>query len=140
RDAGDAAERRTRWRSRRGRGDCGREPECPHPVPLPGGEGTWCSGCACGADHGDVAMTIALVTGGSRGIGAATCIELARKGFAIAIGFRENEPRAAEVARQVEALGQKALLSRFDVCDAAATARAFDDAESKLGPLDALVC
>src|SRR5207302_4279287 len=85
-------------------------------------------------------MTVALVTGGSRGIGAAVCIELARKGFSVAIGFRENEARAAEVARQVEALGQKALLSRFDVCDAAATARAFDDAESKLAAVDALVC
>ena len=50
-------------------------------------------------------MTIALVTGGSRGIGAATCIELARKGFAIAIGFLENEARADVSQKQQRGAG-----------------------------------
>lgn len=83
---------------------------------------------------------VALVTGGSRGIGRAVVVELARRGYSVAIGFRDQESRAAEVAREVEALGQKAILLRADVTDSAQVARLFEDGERQLGPVDVLVC
>lgn len=83
---------------------------------------------------------VALVTGGSRGIGRAVVLELARRGYSVGIGFRDQEPRAAEVAREVEALGQRALLLRADITDAAQVAKLFEEAERQLGPMDVLVC
>jgi 3-oxoacyl-[acyl-carrier protein] reductase len=83
---------------------------------------------------------VALVTGGSRGIGRAAVLELARRGHAVVINFREQESRAAEVAREVEALGQRALLLRADVTDAAQVAHLFEEAERQLGPVEVLVC
>lgn len=83
---------------------------------------------------------VALVTGGSRGIGRATAVELARRGYSVAISFREQEARATEVAREVEALGQRAILLRADVTDSAQVARLFEEAERQLGPVDVLVC
>jgi 3-oxoacyl-[acyl-carrier protein] reductase len=83
---------------------------------------------------------VALVTGGSRGIGRAIALELARRGYSVGINFRDQEPRAAEVAREVEALGQRALLLRADITDAAQVAKAFEEAERQLGPVDVLVC
>ncbi|HYI01136.1 SDR family NAD(P)-dependent oxidoreductase [Hyalangium sp.] len=83
---------------------------------------------------------VALVTGGSRGIGRAVVLELARRGYWVGINFRDQEQRAAEVASEVEALGQRALLLRADVTDAAQVARIFEEAERKLGAMDVLVC
>jgi 3-oxoacyl-[acyl-carrier protein] reductase len=83
---------------------------------------------------------VALVTGGSRGIGRAVVLELARRGHAVAISFREQESRAAEVAREVEALGQRALLLQADVTDPAQVAHLFEEAERQLGPVEVLVC
>ncbi len=85
-------------------------------------------------------IPVALVTGGSRGIGRAVAVELARRGYSVAIGFRDQEARAAEVASEVEALGQKAILLRADVTDSAQVARLFEEAERQLGPVDILVC
>jgi 3-oxoacyl-[acyl-carrier protein] reductase len=83
---------------------------------------------------------VALVTGGSRGIGRATVLELARRGYTVGINFRDQEPLAAEVAREVEALGQRALLLRADVTDASQVAHLFEEAERQLGPVEVLVC
>jgi 3-oxoacyl-[acyl-carrier protein] reductase len=83
---------------------------------------------------------VALVTGGSRGIGRAVALELARRGHSVVIGFREQEPRAAEVAREVEALGQRALPFRADVTQAAQVTHLFEEAERQLGPVEVLVC
>ena len=58
-----------------------------------------------------------LVTGGSRGIGRAVCLALAQDGFDIAINYRSNADAAAEVARQVEGIGRKAITMSFDVGD-----------------------
>jgi len=57
----------------------------------------------------------ALVTGGSRGIGRATCLELARMGYHILINYRSNTEAAAETARQVNAIGQIAICLQFDI-------------------------
>jgi len=57
----------------------------------------------------------ALVTGGSRGIGRATCLELARMGYNILINYLNNAEAAAETAREVNAIGQVAECLRFDI-------------------------
>ena len=59
----------------------------------------------------------ALVTGGSRGIGRATCIELARMGYNILINYLSNFEAASETARQVNAIGQVAECLKFDISD-----------------------
>jgi 3-oxoacyl-[acyl-carrier protein] reductase len=82
---------------------------------------------------------IALVTGGSGGIGRATALALAQRGASVAIGYRSDEPAATSVVHEIEALGGKALALRADVASAAECARLVREAEA-LGPLDALVC
>jgi NAD(P)-dependent dehydrogenase (short-subunit alcohol dehydrogenase family) len=51
---------------------------------------------------------VALVTGGSRGIGAAIAVELARRGFDVVINYRADEAAARAAAKAVEALGRRA--------------------------------
>ncbi len=60
----------------------------------------------------------ALVTGGSRGIGRAVCLELARGGANVALCYAGNESAARETVQAVESLGRKALAVRCDVSDA----------------------
>jgi len=81
----------------------------------------------------------ALVTGGSRGIGAAICIELARRGYDIAVGCRVREDEAAAVAAQVTALGRRAIVARADVADVAQVAALFRRIDAELGALDVLI-
>lgn len=66
----------------------------------------------------------ALVTGASRGIGAAIAKRLASDGFAVIINYRSDEAGAAEVAASIEAEGGEAILARFDVSDREASAGA----------------
>ena len=82
---------------------------------------------------------IALVTGGSRGIGAAVCVELARRGYDVAIGCRTREDAAAAVADAVIALGRRAIVARVDVTDATQVGELFQRVEAELGPLDVLI-
>jgi NAD(P)-dependent dehydrogenase (short-subunit alcohol dehydrogenase family) len=63
----------------------------------------------------DLAGRVALVTGGSRGIGAACCLALARAGAAVAVNYRSDEEAARSVAAAVEAEGGRALPWRADV-------------------------
>lgn len=67
-------------------------------------------------------MTRALVTGASRGIGAAIAVHLAKSGHDIILNYRSNDAAAEAVQRDIEALGQKAELSKFDVRDPEASA------------------
>ena len=60
-------------------------------------------------------MKYALVTGGSRGIGKAVCLELARKGIPVIINYQSDSDAAQEVKKLVEAEGTQATLMRFDV-------------------------
>jgi 3-oxoacyl-[acyl-carrier protein] reductase len=83
---------------------------------------------------------IALVTGASRGIGAAIALDLARKGFTVLINYRSGEEAAHEVARQVRELGAEAWPMRADVADPAQVAAMFADIDSRFGQLDVLVC
>jgi 3-oxoacyl-[acyl-carrier protein] reductase len=67
---------------------------------------------------------IALVTGGSKGIGAATAVALARDGYDIWLNYRSDDAAAAAVASQVEEFGRSCQLLRFDVSDPAAVKEA----------------
>jgi NAD(P)-dependent dehydrogenase (short-subunit alcohol dehydrogenase family) len=81
----------------------------------------------------------ALVTGGSRGIGAAIALALAEKGADVAITYERSADRAAEVVRSIEGLGRKAVAIQADSADPTAVKRSVDDAAAALGGLDILV-
>ncbi|MGR9244340.1 SDR family NAD(P)-dependent oxidoreductase [Rhizobium leguminosarum] len=81
----------------------------------------------------------ALVTGGSRGIGAAIALALADKGADVAITYERSADRAAEVIRTIEGKGRKALAIQADSADPAAVKRSVDEAAQALGGLDILV-
>lgn len=87
----------------------------------------------------ELSVKRALVTGGSRGIGAAIALALAEKGADVAITYERSADRAAEVVRSVEALGRRGLAIQADSADAAAVKRSVDEAVAALGGLDILV-
>ncbi|MEU2915202.1 SDR family oxidoreductase [Streptomyces massasporeus] len=82
---------------------------------------------------------VALVTGGSRGIGAATAVRLAREGADVAVGYVKGKEAAEDVVRAVEALGRRAVALRADTGDATEAAEMVDAAAEALGRLDILV-
>ncbi|EDQ87956.1 uncharacterized protein MONBRDRAFT_32988 [Monosiga brevicollis MX1] len=82
---------------------------------------------------------VALVTGGSRGIGAATCRLLGAEGYAVAINYRSNKAEAEKVKGAVEAAGGKAIIVQADVSRAEDVQRMFREVDEQLGPLTALV-
>jgi NAD(P)-dependent dehydrogenase (short-subunit alcohol dehydrogenase family) len=81
----------------------------------------------------------ALVTGGSRGIGAATAVRLARAGADVALTYVSAKEAAGDVVRAVEALGRRAVALRADAADPAEAAGAVERAADALGGLDVLV-
>lgn len=82
---------------------------------------------------------IALVTGGSRGIGAATVLRLARDGADVAFTYQRNDERAREVAGEVEQVGRRALAIRADGADPVVMRAAVDRVAAELGRVDVLV-
>ncbi|QIJ66793.1 SDR family oxidoreductase [Streptomyces sp. JB150] len=86
-----------------------------------------------------LAGKVALVTGGSRGIGAATALRLAREGADVAVTYVQGKEAAEEVVRGVEALGRRAVALRADSADPREAAGAVDRAAEALGRLDVLV-
>jgi len=87
-----------------------------------------------------LADRIALVTGGSRGIGAAVTLELARLGCDVAFTYRSRAEEAKAVAAKVEAAGRRALPMQADVADFARTEETVAEVVETFGDLDILVC
>ena len=81
----------------------------------------------------------ALVTGGSRGIGAAIAVALARQGADVAITFERNGEKADETRRAIEARARRALVLKADSADPDAVVAAVDQAAQAFGRLDILV-
>ncbi len=82
---------------------------------------------------------VALVTGSSRGIGAATARRLARDGYAVTVNCVVNRDRAAGVAREIEAAGGRAIWVQADVSDPVAVRRLFDENDRAFGGVDVVV-
>jgi 3-oxoacyl-[acyl-carrier protein] reductase len=82
---------------------------------------------------------VAIVTGASRGIGAAIAERLASDGFAVVINYAGKAAEAEALAAKIEQAGGEALTAQADVSDAAAVGRMFDAAEAAFGRVDVLV-
>jgi NAD(P)-dependent dehydrogenase (short-subunit alcohol dehydrogenase family) len=85
------------------------------------------------ADRENLAGKAALVTGGSRGIGAATALRLARRGADVAVTYVDGKEAAEDVVRAVEALGRRAVALRADSADAGEAAGAVARTAAALG-------
>ena len=82
---------------------------------------------------------VLLITGGSRGIGAATALTAARQGFAVAVNYASHSLAADEVVRRIRAEGGSAITVQADVGDEAQVEAMFRKVDAKLGRLTALV-
>ncbi len=80
-----------------------------------------------------------IVTGGSRGIGAATALMAADRGYDVCVNYLERGDRADGVVKEVRAKGRRAVAVRADVAKEADVARMFDTVDTELGGLDGLV-
>jgi NAD(P)-dependent dehydrogenase (short-subunit alcohol dehydrogenase family) len=81
----------------------------------------------------------ALVTGASRGIGAATSIKLAQRGYDVALNFRSKGPRAEQVAEQIARLGRTAPLAQADITNESDVSAMINLIAREFGHLDVLV-
>ena len=82
---------------------------------------------------------VLLVTGGSRGIGAATALLAAQQGWSVAVNYTANSLAADEVVRQIRAVGGHAISIQADVADEAQVLRMFEHIDAKMGRLQGLV-
>ena len=87
----------------------------------------------------DKTSRVAIVTGASRGIGAAVAQRLAGDGFTVVINYSASAKPAETLVREIEAKGGRALAARADVSDADAMRGMFDTAERAFGGVDVLV-
>jgi NAD(P)-dependent dehydrogenase (short-subunit alcohol dehydrogenase family) len=82
---------------------------------------------------------VLLITGASRGIGAATAKLAAARGYAVAVNYRRDAAAAQQVVADIEQTGGRAVALAADVADEAQVRQLFEQTEAQLGPLDALV-
>jgi len=87
----------------------------------------------------DLSRKVALVTGGSRGIGRAVSLALAKQSAAVAVNYASNEAAAREVVQQIEGCGGKAVVLQGDVSKAEDAKRLVDQTVAALGGLHILV-
>jgi 3-oxoacyl-[acyl-carrier protein] reductase len=103
------------------------------------------NGATQSAEHADahpagrLAGKTALVTGGSRGLGAGIALAFAREGADVAINYLHHVDRAAEVAAQVESLGRRAVLVRADCTDETEVHTMVDSVQRAFGEIRILV-
>lgn len=88
----------------------------------------------------DLTGKVALVTGGSRGIGRSAALALGKQGAHVVINYVSNEASAREVAEQIQSAGGKAEIVQFDVASGEAAEKAIAEVAKRLGRLDVLVC
>jgi 3-oxoacyl-[acyl-carrier protein] reductase len=86
-----------------------------------------------------LADRVALVTGGARGIGRATCVRLAQEGVKVAVHFRQNDGAARETADKISAEGGAAGIVRADVSSPDEVSAMVAEVERELGPIELLV-
>lgn len=84
-------------------------------------------------------QAVALITGGSRGIGAATALRAAAQGFAVAVNYAKDADAARDLVRKIEAAGGRAIALQADVSDEDQVCQMFRQVDRQLGPLSALV-
>ncbi len=91
------------------------------------------------ANGQDLSAHVALVTGASRGIGAAIALTLAKSGAAVAVNYRERAADAEAVVAKIKSGGGRAVAVAADVSQAASVAKMVDQITAALGPIDILV-
>lgn len=84
-------------------------------------------------------MDLALVTGGSRGIGRATALLLAQAGYRVAVNYRQRVAEAEQVVAEIEALGGRAFAVQADIAEEAQVVRMFQELDQQDGNLRVLV-
>ena len=84
-------------------------------------------------------LRLVLITGASRGIGAATALLAARQGYAVAVNYTANSLAADEVVRKIRQSGGRAMTVQADVASEAQVVAMFEKIDAKFGPLSALV-
>ncbi|MCI3934261.1 SDR family NAD(P)-dependent oxidoreductase [Streptomyces sp. AN091965] len=84
-------------------------------------------------------MNVTVITGGSRGIGAAVALRLAQDGHDIAIGYRSDAEAAEKAVEAVRATGRRCVTVALDTADERDVDRLFDTAAAELGPVTGLV-
>jgi NAD(P)-dependent dehydrogenase (short-subunit alcohol dehydrogenase family) len=82
---------------------------------------------------------VAVITGASRGIGAATALVLAQRGFRVVVNYRSSADEADEAVRAAKAAGGEAVAIRADVTDVGAVAAMVEETEERWGGVDVLV-
>jgi glucose 1-dehydrogenase len=87
-----------------------------------------------------LAGKVAIVTGASRGIGRAIALELARNGVDVTVNYARHGDEAAEVAREIESAGRRALVFQADVGHRASDERMVEETVHAFGRLDIMVC
>ncbi len=83
--------------------------------------------------------SVALVTGGSGGLGRSICVALADSGVSVAVGYLDGEERSAEVCETLKAAGAKAISVRIDQSDESSVQDVVAEVANTFGSLDILV-